>query len=148
MANLMRTIDQPVLSLREAMERLVEQSFTPFWRTHLSESGYQTVPSNFWEDGENYHLHLLAPGCDPASVEITATNGALTISGQMSAPTPEGSKSIWQEWSTTSFRRQVRLPAGFEAERCKASYNDGVLSLTIPKPDQVKPKSIKVQVGK
>ena len=148
MVNLMRTADQPVLSLREAMDRLFEQSFTPFLRGQFGEGGYQHVPANLWEDGNNYYLHLLVPGVDPASVEITATNGVLTIAGQMSSPTPDGGKAIWSEWGPVQFRRQIQLPAGFDADKCKATYHNGVLSLTVPKPEQVKPKNIKVQISR
>jgi HSP20 family protein len=148
MANLMRPTDQPMVSLREAMDRLFQQSFLPFERGLLGDGGYQHVPTNLWEDEDNYHLHLLVPGTDPSSVEITATNGVLTIAGQMNAPAPEGGKAIWQEWGPVQFRRQVQLPAGFSADGCRATYENGVLSLTVPKPEQVKPKNIKVQVNR
>lgn len=146
MNRLVRNGDTPVLSLREAMDRLLEQSFTPFSRALMGEMG-QTVAANLWEDGNNYYLHILAPGLDLSTVEITAVGGVLTISGQMAHAAPEGAKSIWQEWGPTSFRRQVQLPAGFDADHCEATYKDGVLSVTVPKPEQIKPKAIKVQVS-
>jgi HSP20 family protein len=106
----------------------------------------QTVAANLWEDANSYYLHLVAPGLDLSTVDITAVNGVLTVSGQMAQATPEGAKAIWQEWGPSQFRRQVQLPAGFDAERCQATYKDGILSVTIAKPEQIKPKSIKVQV--
>ena len=142
---LMRNGDAPVLSLRDAMDRLLEQSFTPFSRTFGGDYG-QSVPTNLWEDANSYYLHLVAPGLDHSTVDITAVNGVLTVSGQMTQATPEGAKAIWQEWGPTNFRRQVQLPAGFDADRCQATYKDGVLSVTIVKPEQIKPKAIKVQV--
>ena len=60
---MMRNGDAPVLSLRDAMDRLLEQSFTPFGRGFVGE-GQQTVPSNLWEDGNTYYLHILAPALD------------------------------------------------------------------------------------
>ncbi|MGE3269721.1 MAG: Hsp20/alpha crystallin family protein [Chloroflexota bacterium] len=134
-----------MLSLRDAMDRLLEQSFTPFARGAMSDYA-QTVPANLWEDANSYYLHILAPSLDLSSVDITAIGGVLTISGQMTSATPEGAKGIWQEWTPSSFRRQMQLPSGFDAERCQATYKDGVLTVTIPKPEQVKPKAIKVQV--
>ena len=146
MTRMMRSADQPVLSLREAMDRLFEQSFTPFTRAMAGDTGGQSVPANLWEDANGYHLHLLVPGADAESVEITAVNGTLSIAGQMKSPTPQDAKQIWQEWAPTPFRRQFQLPAGFDADRCEATYRDGILSVSVPKPEQAKPKSIKVQV--
>ncbi len=146
MTRMMRSADQPVLSLREAMDRLFEQSFTPFTRAMAGEMGGHSVPANLWEDADGYHLYLLAPGADAESVEITAINGTLTIAGQMKAPAPQDAKQIWQEWGPTQFRRQFQLPAGFDADRCQATYRDGILTVSVPKPEQTKPKAIKVQV--
>ena len=142
---MMRNGDAPVLSLRDAMDRLLEQSFTPFGRGFVGE-GQQTVPSNLWEDGNTYYLHIQAPALDLSSVDITVVGGMLTVTGQTSHATPEGAKSVWQEWGPTSFRRQIQLPTGFDAERCEATYKDGVLTVSVPKPEQIKPKAIKVQV--
>jgi HSP20 family protein len=138
-----RNGDAPVLSLREAMDRLIEQSFTPFGHS----DGSQSVPANLWEDGNSYYLHLVAPGLDLSTVDITTIGGVLTISGQTTQPSPEDGKKVWQEWGPTSFRRQLQLPAGFDADRCQATYKDGILTVSVPKPEQAKPKSIKVQVG-
>jgi HSP20 family protein len=146
MATEMRRPEQQVLSLREAMDRLFQQSFTPFEGALFGGNGNRQVPANLWEDGDSYYLHLLVPGADPTSVEITAANGVLTIAGQTGAPTPEGAKAIVQEWGPTAFRRQFQLPAGFDADRCEATYKDGILAVSVPKPEQIKPKSIKVQV--
>ena len=142
---MMRNGDTQVLSLRDAMDRLMEQSFTPFGRGFIGE-GQQTVPSNLWEDANTYYLHIQAPALDLSTVDITVVGGMLTVSGQTTHATPEGAKSVWQEWGPTSFRRQIQLPAGFDAERCEATYKDGVLTVSVPKPEQIKPKAIKVQV--
>ena len=103
---------------------------------------------NVYEDGEKFYLHLLAPGVDPAAVELTAANGVLTISAQQRPLAEEGWRSVWQEFSPTEFRRQVRLPIEFDPSGIEANYRDGVLIVTVPKAEHVKPKTIKVQVGK
>ncbi|MFN8637596.1 MAG: Hsp20/alpha crystallin family protein [Chloroflexota bacterium] len=142
---MMRTGDTRVLTLRDAMDRLLEQSFTPFGRGFSGETS-QSVPSNLWEDANTYHLSILAPALDMSSVDITVMSGLLTVTGQTAYATPEGAKNVWQEWGPTTFRRQVQLPNGVDAERCEATYKDGVLTVTVPKPEQIKPKAIKVQV--
>lgn len=147
MATMLRSADQPVLSLREAMDRLFEQSFTPFIRSWGSDGGYRQVAANMWEDADNYYLHLLVPGVDPSSVDITATTGTLTVTGNLAAPSVEDGKAIWQEWGPSEFRRQFQLPAGIDADRCHAAYKHGVLTVTVPKPEQIKPRSIKIQAA-
>jgi len=138
--------NQPLPSLREAVDQLFEQSFAPITRALAGEMGNQSIPANLWEDGEGYHLHLLTPGVAIDSVEITAENSTLTVSGTMDAPKPADAKQIWREWGSTTFRRQFRIPAEFDTERCEATYRDGILTVTVPKPEQAKPKTIKVQV--
>jgi HSP20 family protein len=144
MQTLMRTADRPVLSLREAMDQLMAQSFTSFF---AGDSGYQHVPANLWEDQDNYYLHLLIPGVDPASVDITTMAGTLTISGQVTPPALDGAKPILQEWGLVQFRRQFQLAHGFDPEQCHATYKDGVLVVTVPKPEQSKPRNIKIETG-
>src|SRR6185312_580648 len=78
---MMRNGDAQVLSLRDAMDRLLEQSFTPFGRGFAGE-GSQSAPSNLWEDGNTYHLHIQAPALDLSTVDITVVGGMLTVSGQ------------------------------------------------------------------
>jgi HSP20 family protein len=133
------------MSLREAMDRLFVQGFTPIGRTVNGES-HPSAPANLWEDESTYYLHILAPALDVASVDITVLGGMLTVTGQTTHALPEGTRSVWQEWTPTSFRRQVKLPTGFDAERCQATYKDGVLTISVPKPEQARPKAIKIQV--
>jgi HSP20 family protein len=139
------------VTLRDSMDRMLEQAFAPFVRGSFADSpqaaGSGYAPTNLWEDAHNYHVHILAPGAEADSIDITATNGMLVISGKLSLPTPEGAKALWQEWAPATFRRQVQLPAGFNADGVHASYKDGVLTVTVPKPEEMKPKSIKINVA-
>jgi HSP20 family protein len=84
---------------------------------------------------------------DPASVDITTVGGTLTIAGQITPPAAEDATAIWQEWGPVQFRRQFQLANGFDADQCHATYRDGVLVVTVPKPEQSKPKTIKIQMG-
>src|SRR5207249_1765381 len=101
-----------------------------------------------YEDGEKFYLMLLAPGVDPDAVEVTAANGVLTISGRQLALAHETWHPVWQEFGTTEFRRQLRLPAEIDAGSIEATYRNGILMVTVPKAEHVKPKTIKVSVGK
>ena len=141
----MRNGNAQALTLRDAMDRFLEQSFAPFSRGMASDTASR-VPANLWEDGNSFYLRLLVPALDLSTVDITVEGGILTVTGKTTQAMPEEAKAIWQEWQPTAFRRQLKLPRGFDADRCNATYKDGVLTISIPKPEQVKPKSIKVQV--
>jgi HSP20 family protein len=144
-----RRAGQPFVSLRDAMDQLVSDAFTP-WAVGASgrQTTQESLPVNVYEDSDSYHLHMLAPGVDPQAVEITAANGVLTVSGRQQALSQESWRPVWQEFGTTEFRRQLRLPIEFDAGQIEASYQNGVLMLRVPKAEQHRPKQIKVQVAK
>lgn len=150
MAELLRPTDRPMMSLREAMDRLFEQSFTsPFWvRTWSSTNGWHGFPVNVYEDNERYYVHLAVPGATPDSFEITVKEDELSIAGEVKPQLPEGAKPTWQEWQPTTFRRQISLGAPVEADKAQVSYEYGVLYLTLPKAEKVRTKTIKVQSAK
>ena len=148
MANLTRRPEQYV-SLRDAMNQLIADSFTPFFGQPAGgQNGHDSLPVNVYEDGEKYYLHMLAPGVDPQAVEITVANGVLSVAGRTQPLAQEGWRPVWQEFGPTEFRRQLRLPIEFDAGQIQATYENGVLTLTVPKAEHTKPKQIKVQVGK
>ena len=139
---------EPFMSLRDAMSQLFADSFTPVFGSAVTgHNGHDSLPVNVYEDGDTYYLHLLAPGVDPRAVEITAANGVLTIVARQQPLAQEGWKSVWQEFGSTEFRRQLRLPIEFDANKIEASYQNGVLMITVPKAEHTRPRQIKVQVG-
>ena len=144
-----RASDRPFMSLRDAMDQLFSDAFTP-WSSGLNarQDGQQSLPMNVYEDGDRFYLHLLAPGVDPAAVEITAANGVLSVAARQQALSQESWRPIWQEFGTSEYRRQLRLPTEFDAGHIEATYQNGVLMITVPKAEHTRPKQIKVQVGK
>ena len=149
MATLTRRNDAPFMSLRDAMNQLIADSFAPVsGQAAAPTNGVESLPMNLYEDGEKYYLALQAPGVNPEAVEITAANGVLTVAAHRDSAAREGWRTLWQEFASTDFRRQVRLPIEFDTNGIEATYEQGLLWLTIPKAEHVKPKTIKVQVGK
>ena len=149
MVTLTRRNNQPFLSLRDAMNQLIADSFAPVvGSAAASANSGESLPMNLYEDEEKYYLALQAPGVDPEAVEITAAHGVLTVAARRELPAREGWRTVWQEFAPSDFRRQVRLPIEFDTNGIEATYEHGLLWLTIPKAEHVKPKTIKVQVGK
>lgn len=86
------------------------------------------------------------PGIDPKEVEITASGDQLTIRGRRERRHEEkGRDFIHREVAYGSFERVVKLPSGVNPEQIKASYNNGVLELTIPLPEQSQTRRVPIQ---
>lgn len=148
MPALTRRPDQPYLSLRDAMNQLFSEAVTPFFAEGATNGGVRDgLPVNVYEDGEKFYVHVMAPGVDPAAVEITAANGVLYISAKQQPLAREGWRAVWQEFQPAEHRRQLRLPLDFDVANIQATYQNGILLITVPKAEHIRPKSIKVQVG-
>jgi HSP20 family protein len=148
MANLTRRPEQGFVSLRDAMDQLFAEAFTPLHgRATAGQGGGDSMPINVYEDGERYYLQALLPAVDPQGVEMTAANGVLSIHARQQPASQDGWRPVWQEFAPTEYRRQLRLPGDIDANKIEATYQNGVLMITAPKAEHTRPKQIKVQVG-
>jgi HSP20 family protein len=86
------------------------------------------------------------PGIDPKDVEITATGDQLTIRGKREQQHEEkGRDFIHREVAYGGFERVVKLPGGVNPDEIQASYNNGVLELTVPLPEQSRMRKVPIQ---
>jgi HSP20 family protein len=134
-----------VVSLREAMDRLFEDSFIrPTTWTGLA-AGQLGVPVDLWETKDAYHLRADLPGLGPEDIEINATSDMITINGETKTKT-EVSDEGWirQERRSGKFTRSFALPVQIDPNKVEASFKHGVLEMTLPKAENVKPRTIKV----
>lgn len=101
---------------------------------------------NVWSDDQAFHAETDLPGIDPATLEITVTDGnQLTIKGERKAVEPEGAVCLRQERPTGTFSRVIALPSLIDADKVSAAYEQGVLRLTLPKSEAAKPRKIAVK---
>ena len=137
---------QDVLSLREAMNQLVEESFV---RPTAGQSGQNFVPAlDLSETPEGYLVEAALPGVKPEDVEVTVENNVLTIKGETRQEVDEQKRNFHRiERRFGSFQRTVGLPTTVKADAIQASLTNGVLRLEIPKAEEVKPRKISVNVG-
>jgi len=85
------------------------------------------------------------PGIQPDDLDITLSGEMLTIKGEFkSEQKTEGGTTIRQERRYWSFERTLALPTQIVGDKAKAEFENGVLTLTLPKAEEVKPKTIKV----
>jgi HSP20 family protein len=111
-------------------------------------SGFQFPPVNIAETRDGYHLELNVPGRSKEDFQLQVDNGLLTIGYEAREETkPEDFKSIRNEFSLQSFKRSFTLDETIDAEGIKASYENGLLKLWLPKKEQQKDavKQISIQ---
>ncbi len=130
--------------LRAMMDRLFESAFAPaFWRDGASGNFGMDV----YEGDDAYIVHCLLPGIDPAKVNVAVQDNVLTISGESTRTAPQGARPLLQEIGYGQFQRQVTLGTPVEAGKAEASYHDGILTITLPKAESVRPRTIKVHAN-
>jgi HSP20 family protein len=95
------------------------------------------------EDGEGYMLQVEMPGVNKDRLDISVENNELTIIGHRSLPTVEGTL-IHRESRGENYRRAFELDPSIDADKISARIDQGVVTLTLPKAEQVKPRKIKV----
>jgi HSP20 family protein len=139
-----------MVSLRDAVNRLFEDSFIrpDAWPLPF-DGGNFSVPADVIETKDNIVVKLSAPGVKPDDIEISVVGDTLTIKGEMKNEEQfaEGSY-IRKERRFGSFQRTFSLPASVASDKSKAEFEHGVLTLTLPKAEEAKPKSIKVTMKK
>ena len=134
-----------VVSLRDAMSRLFEESFIrpSAWAAPLEGVG---VAVDMMETKDDVIVKVAVPGIKPEDIDISVTGELLTVKGEFKAEQKtEGSNYIRQERRFGAFERTLSLPTQVVADRAKAEFENGVLTLTLPKAEDVKPKTIKVK---
>ncbi len=135
-----------VQSLRDAMDRLFEDSFVRALRPVAGERAYALPIDAYATDGELV-ITANVPGVDPNDVQITIEGDTLTIKGQVKPPL-ENVHYLFQERRFGPFYRQLQINVPVQADKAEATFDKGVLTLTIPKAEEVKPRQIKVKAGK
>jgi HSP20 family protein len=133
-----------LLSLRSAMDRLFEDGSRPHPWASLFDGG-PGLPLDVTATTDEVRVEASLPGFRPEDVEITVENGILTIAGQTKEERNEGEGNyLLQEIRRGSFSRSVALPTGLEPDKATATFENGVLTLRIPKAEQLKPRQIRI----
>lgn len=104
------------------------------------------VPFNVIETTEGYIVNAVLPGLNPAELDINLAEQVLTISGEIKAPVlPEGARYHVREQATGRFERSFKFSQALNAEAVEAGYDQGILTLRLPKAEEIKPRKITVQ---
>jgi HSP20 family protein len=133
-----------LVSLREDMDRL----FSTFFGRHPEEmEGFWSPVVDIEESNDNFLVKVEVPGLKKDDIKIAVRGNMLTVSGERKQETETKNKTFHRiERSYGKFSRTISLPSDVEPDKVKASYKDGILTITLPKPESTKPKEIEVEI--
>jgi HSP20 family protein len=109
-----------------------------------SQTRQASVPMDAYRHGDSFVLHFDLPGVDPASIDLTVERNSLTVSAERHWQQIDGDQIVASERRQGSFTRQLSLGDGLDTDRIEASYENGVLTLTVPISERSKPRRIEV----
>lgn len=138
----------PSLSLRQIMDRLVGYAFVPP-PGGIGQEGVGGGPAlNAYDEGDHVIVEAQLPGMHPEDIDVSVKQGVLTIQGEMKADQEREERNyLFREHRTGRFSRSVRLPETIDSDGVKATYEHGVLRLTLPKAVHTKTHRIRVEDG-
>lgn len=142
----------PFADLRGTMDRLFDEGFSRPWRL-LPESngnGYAAAfPVDVSETDDEIEVKASLPGLNPDEVDITVHDGVLTIKGEHKDTAEEKKRDFYRrEIRYGTFHRAMTLPVSVDSDKAEAKYENGILTLTLPKSEANRPKQIKVGSAK
>jgi HSP20 family protein len=137
-----------MVSLRSAMDRLFEDSFVnPMsWRT--VGGGDVNAPIDVHETADELVVTASLPGMKAEDVEITMTGQTLTLRGEFKADEEiKREQYLYRERRFGTFSRTIQLPVRVRGDQAEANFSDGILTLSIPKAEEVKPRQIRINAN-
>ena len=132
-------------SLREEMDRLLESPVGPILRSPGSFRSW-SPPLDVYEDKDTFTIVVDLPGLKKEDIEISLREQNLAITGERKPDESKGEEGFRAERFYGTFQRTVRLPTQVDPNSVKASYQDGILKVVLPKAEAAKTKRIAVSL--
>ena len=133
-----------MMTLREAMDRLFDDAFTR--PLNAKEGGWASPAVDMYQTDDEVVVRVALPGFKADEVQINVTGDVLHLRGEMRQQ-EEKKERAWhireQRWG--SFERSIALPTEVTADQAAADFENGILTITLPKAEEVKPKTISVK---
>jgi HSP20 family protein len=142
--------------LRDAMNQLLTDSFVPSGGTRSgwgsgSPAMARPVPLDVYATPDEAIVIAAVPGVTPEQLEITYTQNTLTLSGSVpsAAESEQGKGATWyvRELWSGQFQRTVTLPFEVDASKAEATFEHGIVRITLPKAEWTKPQKIAIKAG-
>lgn len=133
-----------MMTLREAMDRLFDDAFTR--PVNLRDGGWSAPAVDMYQTDDEVVVRAALPGFKADEVQINVTGDVLTLRGEVKQEEEKNDKA-WhiREHRWGSFERSIALPTDVKADKAVADFENGILTITLPKAEEVKPKTITVK---
>jgi HSP20 family protein len=139
---------EDLMTLRQAMDQLFEESVVRPRSGQAVSGGEATLPVDVYETDNAFVVEARVPGVNPDDLDITVTEESLTIKGKF-ALAEDAQERQWlsRELWYGDFARVLTLGSAVDVNKVEASFKNGLLTLTIQKREEIKPKSVKVRIS-
>ncbi len=135
--------------------RRMDDVMNRLWRGFSGTDG-ETRPADGWAipldvavHGDRVEVSASMPGLKPEDIHVTVDNGVLTIRGELNAQDErESNNYLIRERRTGTFYRAIRLPEHVDHEKAESTYENGILTISFPKAESSRAKTIEVKAGK
>ena len=134
-------------NLRDELDSLFELPFLSNFANQTQLFSGWTPALDLYQSNDNVVAVIELPGMRKEDIEISLHEGMLTISGERKQETGENGNAERSERYVGKFRRSISLPARVDASKVNATYKDGILTVTLPKAEEAKPRQIQVNVA-
>jgi HSP20 family protein len=132
----------------EGDREMLLTSFDPFAEFHralrTADSGFAAVRMDAIRRQDEIELRFDLPGIDTESIDVTVDRGVLTVSARRSEDYAEGEKPFIRERVMGSFTRKLRLSDVVDADKISASYDGGVLAVSVPLTERAQPRKVEI----
>jgi HSP20 family protein len=136
-----------MMSLRQMMDRLFEDAFVMPREGQMSAA--EGTALDVYEEGNNLVVEAHLPGMKPEEVDVTVEGGMLTIRGETKSEQERKDRNyLIREHRQGSFARSVRLPDNIDPDKVQANFDNGVLRIEFPRPEQTRAKRIQLTSGR
>lgn len=135
------------LSLLQQLRRQMDRAFEDFDRTDQWTRARSYPASNLYDTGDAFVITAEVPGLSEGDLQVTATQNVVTVKGERKSDVPEGYSVHRAERCPIQFSRSYALPARIDTDRVSAKLQDGVLTLTLEKAPELRPRQISVRAN-
>ena len=132
--------------LRDEMNSLFELPMTGNLARQAQLFSGWTPALDLYQNNDNVVAVVELPGMRKEDIDISLHDGMLTIAGERQSSSGEGENAERTERFSGKFRRSITLPTRVDAGKVSASYKDGILTVTLPKAEEAKPKKVEVTI--